>query len=315
VSEQTYFEEAARMYAHVKLSDDSVIPQTYSNEHGTSCQYPTGKRMSDQNTHLLNRIHPSAVIEVDELTLGVGVTIGANVVIKARKVVIDDFVQIGDGCKFFVPELRIGDYSRLGDLVLGIGTKPMLLGRNLYVGRLVRLDSRGGLTIEDNCGIGDSSALWSHIRHGDTVQGCRWDKEYPLVIEHDAWLVAKVTVGGCQRIGARVQVFNESNVTKKELPADTVWQGNPACDVTEKIGPQFEALEDDEKWGRLMQELDRFAAEYPHYRSELGISHPAEHDPLKTWIDPISRTYTKRRSAAEVAFLRFTLAKFVPVNE
>jgi acetyltransferase-like isoleucine patch superfamily enzyme len=303
VSEQSYFEEAARMHARVKLLDDNVIWQTYSNEHGTSCQYPTGKRMSDQNTHLLNRIHPSAVIEVDELTMGVGVTIGANVVIKARKVTIGDFVTVGDGCKFFVPELSIGDYSRLGDLVLGIGTKPMLLGKNLYVGRFVRLDSRGGLEIHDNVGIGDSSQLWGHIRHGDIVQGCRWNKENPLVIEHDAWLVAKVTVGGCERIGAHAMIFNESNVTKREIPPGTTWRGNPAVDVTDKTGPQFEPISDDEKWARLDAEIARFEFEHPEYTGQLdGV------------FDPVARTYRKRRTAAEVAFLRGTLAKFTPAE-
>jgi acetyltransferase-like isoleucine patch superfamily enzyme len=299
VSEQTFFEEAAKMHAPLK----QLMPDTYAMNH---------------NAHLINHIHPSAVIEVDELTLGVGVTIGANVVIKARKVTIGDFVTVGDGCKFFVPELSIGDYSRLGDLVLGIGTKPMLLGRNLYVGRLVRLDSRGGLTIEDNCGIGDSSAIWTHIRHGDTVQGCRWDKEYPLVIEHDAWLVAKVTVGGCQRIGARAMIFNESNVTKREIPPDTTWKGNnPIEDVTAKVGPQFETLEDGEKFDRLFDEVARFKDEYPEHADGIAACAwmlPSVPENV-TMFAAVDRTYTKRRTAAEVAFLRFTLAKFVPLGD
>jgi acetyltransferase-like isoleucine patch superfamily enzyme len=286
VSEQSFFEQAARMHATLK----KLMPDTYAMNH---------------NAHLINHIHPSAVIEADELTMGVGVTIGANVVIKARKVVIGDFAQIGEGCKFFVPELRIGDYSRLGDLVLGIGTKPMLLGMNLYIGRFVRLDSRGGLEIHDNCGVGDSSAIWNHIRWGDTVQGCRWDKEYPLVIEHDAWLVAKVTLGGCQRVGARAIIFNEANVTKREIPPDTAWAGNPLTDVTDnpKFGPQFEPISDDEKWARLDAEIARFEFEHPEYTGQLdGV------------FDPVARTYRKRRTAAEAAFLRGTLAKFTPAE-
>jgi acetyltransferase-like isoleucine patch superfamily enzyme len=304
VSEQSYFEEAARMHATLK----QLMPDTYAMNH---------------NAHLINHIHPSAVIEADEVALGVGVTIGANVVIKARKVVIGDFVTVGDGCKFFVPELRIGDYSRLGDLVLGIGTKPMLLGRNLYVGRLVRLDSRGGLEIQDNVGIGDSSAIWTHIRHGDVVQGCRWDKEYPLVIEHDAWLVAKVTVGGCQRIGARAMIFNESNVTKREIPPDTVWKGNnPIEDVTAKVGPQFETHPDPiidlfQKQDRLDAEIDRFNDERPDLPDVLfsGMPNADARQEHITYFNVRDRTYTKRRTAAEVAFLRYTLAKFVPLGD
>jgi len=256
------------------------------------------------NAHLLTYVHPTARLEVDDLTIGVGVTIGAHVHIKARRVVIGDFASIGDFSKVYVPEFAVGDYTRIGDSLLAIGTKPMTLGRNLYVGRGVRLDSRGGLLIEDNVGIGDSSQLWTHIRHGDIVQGCRWDKEYPLHIEHDAWLVAKVTVGGCQHIGARVQVFNESNVTKRELPADTTWAGNPACDVTDRFGPQFEAISDDEKRLRLQRELARFYAAYREYDGALDGT-----------FNAVTRTYHKSRTAAEVSFLRFTLAKFVPEGE
>jgi hypothetical protein len=34
-----------------------------------------------------------------------------------------------------------------------------------------------------------------------------------------------------------------------------------------------------------------------------------------TMFAAVDRTYTKRRTAAEVAFLRFTLAKFVPLGD
>ena len=258
----------------------------------------------DVNAHMVNRIHPTAQIDAESIQIGCGVTIGAGVVIKARRVVIGDFVYIGDGSKFFVPELTVGDYSRINDMALGIGTKPMLLGRNLYIGRGVRLDSRGGLRIDDNVGIGDSSQLWTHIRHGDVVQGCRWDREYPLHIEHDVWLVAKVTVGGCERIGARTMVFNESNVTRRELPRDTTWAGNPAVNVTEKMGKQFADFDDDQKRAALAGELARFYEAYPQYAGALdGV------------FDAVTRTYHKSCTAEEVAFLRFTLAKFVPRGE
>ena len=333
MSEQAYFEAAARMHAKLKRievdADTTFDPRddkwkTWDSTRGTSsiATFREPNTMTDQNAHLITHVHPSAVIDCPDVQIGDGVSIGANVRIKADTLRIGDFVQIGDGCKFFVPELRIGDYSRLGDLVLGIGTKPMLLGRNLYIGRLVRLDSRGGLTVEDNVGIGDSSAIWTHIRHGDTVQGCRWDKEYPLVIEHDAWLVAKVTVGGCQRIGARAMIFNESNVTKREIPADTTWKGNnPIENVTESVGPQFETISNQDKWERLNAEIKRFEAEHPQYMNAIicvaedpGVLAPLMSEGV-TILGCFDRVYVKRRTAAEVAFLRFTLAKFTPLGE
>lgn len=276
-----------------------------------------------ETKHLENHIHPTTRIEAEHVEIGVGVHIGANVHIKAQHVVIGDFVSIGDGCKFYVPEFRIGDYSRVGDLALGVGTKPMVLGRNLYIGRLVRLDSRGGLTIEDNVGIGDSSQIWTHIRWGDPVQGCRWDKEYPLVIERDAWLVAKVTVGGCQRIGARAMIFNESNVTKREIPADTSWRGNPACDVTEVVGRQFEELSAHERYARLWAQIVEFENAHPEHIGMLVAVLPNNHVPSTphgipynaTFFHARERVYTKHCTAAEVAFLRWTLAKFTPIGE
>lgn len=256
------------------------------------------------NAHLVTNIHPSAFIDCPDVQIGVGVFIEKGVRIVSKRVRIGDFVYIGRNATIRAPEFAIGDYTRLNEMSFAGGAKPLSIGRNCYFGRSVYLDSNGGLTIDDNVGVGASSQLWTHIKYGDIVQGCRWDKEYPLHIEHDAWLVAKVTVGGCQHIGARVQVFNESNVTKRELPADTTWAGNPACDVTDRFGPQFEAISDDEKRLRLQRELARFYAAHPEYDGALDGT-----------FNAVTRTYHKSRTAAEVSFLRFTLAKFVPEGE
>lgn len=252
-------------------------------------------------------------IQADDVQIGVGVVIEPGVFIRAEKVVIGDFAYIGPGVRIYVPQIDIGDYTRINEGSFLGGTKPMTIGRNGYFGKSVQLDSRGGLMIGDHVGVGSLSQIWTHIRHGDTVQGCRWNKEYPLVIEDDVWLVARVTVGGATRIGARAMVFNESNVTRNLLP-DRSYAGNPACDVTDKMGRQFETLAPEQKLARLEAEIDEFEQAHPQYwPHQLKACLTADDfEPGKTCFEVTTRTYTKRYTVAEVAFLKWTLAKFIP---
>jgi acetyltransferase-like isoleucine patch superfamily enzyme len=257
-------------------------------------------------------------IEADEVQLGVGVVIEPGVFIRAEKVVIRDFAYIGPSVRIIVPEFTLGDYTRINEGSFLGGTKPMRIGRNGYFGKSVQLDSRGGLTIGDHVGVGSLSQIWTHIRHGDTVQGCRWDKEYALTIEDDVWLVARVTVGGAQHIGARAMVFNESNVTRN-LRQDRTYAGNPVVDVTEKMGPQFEPLTPLEKLARLDVEIFKFEHEHPEYAGQLTACLDAgafalEPNKDTTCFEVTTRTYTKRYTQAEVTFLKSTLAKFIPAG-
>lgn len=273
---------------------------------------------SDHNTHLVNHIDPSVIIDCPDVTIGVGVTIERGTKIKADKLVISDFVYIGDNVTLRAPEIRIGDYTRLNALSYGGGRKPLILGRNLYLGRGVYLDSNGGLTLEDNVAAGAGSQVWTHIQHGDQIQGLnpRWHQERALTIRKDAWLVGRVVVSNAQDIGARALVLNESNVLC-DIPADTTWAGNPAKDVTEKVGRQFEPLFDSERESLFLASIDRFEAAHPEHISYIAIGkeYGAPWGKQLSYFDPISRTYTKRRTAAEVAFLRFTSGKFVPTGE
>lgn len=258
----------------------------------------------DQNTHLINHIDPSVVIDCPDITIGVGVTIERGTRIKAGKLVIGDFAYIGDNVTLRAPEVRIGDYTRVNALTYGGGRKTLSIGRNVYLGRGVYLDSNGGLTLEDNTAAGAYSQLWTHIQHGDLIQGLnpRWHQERALVVHKDAWLVGRVVVSHAQDIGARALVLNESNVLC-DIPADTTWAGNPAKDMTDKLGRQFQDISEREKLMRFDAELSRFEAAYPQFDEDLGNN-----------FDPVERLYTKRRTAAEVAFLRFTSGKFTPVG-
>lgn len=264
-----------------------------------------GYAMKGQDAHLVTHIAADVVIDCPDVTIGQGVTIERGTRISAKKLVIGDFAYIGDHVTLRAPEVRVGDYSRVNAYTYGGGRKPLFLGRNLYIGRGVYLDSNGGLTLQDNVAFGASSQVWTHCQHGDRVQGLnpRWHTERTLVIEKDAWCIGRVVVSNAERIGARALVLNESNVLC-DIPEDTTWAGAPAKDVTHRLGPQFMTLTEDEKCQHLEDDIDHFEALYPQYIGQLD-----------TAFDAVTRTYRKRKTAAEVSFLKWTTAKFVPAGE
>jgi hypothetical protein len=136
-----------------------------------------------------------------------------------------------------------------------------------------------------------------------------------LIVRKDAWCIGRVVISNATEIGERALVLNESNVLHN-IPADTTWAGNPAKDVTDKLGRQFEELSDDEKALRLYAEIRRFENRtgYFGFLSSRSCEAKFGTDPRVTYFSVSERTYTKRRTAAEVAFMRFTSGKFVPIE-
>jgi acetyltransferase-like isoleucine patch superfamily enzyme len=275
----------------------------------------------DQNTHLINRIHPTAIIDVEELTLGVGVEIGAGTVIKCKRAVIGDFTLIGDNVTIRTPDFRLGDYSRLNAHSYAGGRKHLHIGRNGYYGRGCYFDSNGGLTLEDNTAFGAYSQVWTHCQHGDQIFGLnpRWHTERELFVRKDAWCIGRVVISNATEIGERALVLNESNVLH-DIPADTTWAGNPAKDLTDKLGPQFDEIADDEKRARLQLVIEQFIARYPQYEGQVvharqTIDPRIDKKRGVSYFNAVDRTYTKKRTAAEVAFLKWSSGKFTPVGE
>jgi acetyltransferase-like isoleucine patch superfamily enzyme len=275
----------------------------------------------DQNTHLVNRIPAGMFDKCRDVTVGVGVVIEDGVRFMCDKVTIGDFVYIGRGTTIRTPELSIGDYTRLNEASYCGGRKPLHIGRNVYLGRGVYLDSNGGLTLEDNTLAGAYSQLWTHIEGGDMIQGCApWlHQERELVLRKDAWLVGRVVISNATEIGERAVVLNESNVLKN-IPADTTWAGNPAKDVTDKLGPQFDNIDNVTRVDLMHLEIDRFEKLHPEHAGKIWATDGLASSVVRvnkghTLFYVRERTYTKRRTAAEVAFMRFTSGKFTPVGE
>ena len=255
-------------------------------------------------------------IEADVVELGDGVNIAPTARIRARRVSIGDNCFIGDGVVIDVGEFVLGDYSRIQAHTVGFGVEALRIGRNCWIGGRCDLDSQGGLDIYDNVGIGSMSQVWSHIRHGDVVQGCRFDSRSRTVIEQDAWLVGSCLVSPV-RVGRRSMALLGSVVTR-DLAPDRTFAGVPATDVTDRVGPQFAPITDVEKARRLRNRIEEFEVARPEFRGRLRVvmSRDEVLDDGTTSFIIAERTYTKRGGPAESEFLKsYGNVKFIPLGE
>ena len=260
-------------------------------------------------------------IDAEEIVIGQGVLVEEGALIagkngRAARVVLGDHCFIGRGTRILVPEFRLGDYSKLHARSFAHGERPLQIGRNCWIGGGTVLDSMGGLTVDDNVGIGSQSQIWTHIRFGDIVEGCRFFQERSMWIGKDAWFVGHCVVSPVA-VGERSMALAGSVVTRDML-ANHVYGGVPAADLTDKIGGQFEPRSVGEKAARLRELIDAFTSRHPEYAGQLLVAaSPDEIRPGVCCFDVSRRVYTKTRSEAEVAFLKahVPLVKFTPLGE
>lgn len=260
-------------------------------------------------------------IHAEEVSIGRGVVIEEGVVIrgktslKAKRVVIGDHAFIGHSTRIAVDDLEIGDYVVLHNHSLVTGDKPCRIGHCCWFGQNVILNSAGGLTIGRGVGVGAYSQLWSHVAHGDTLQGCRWNSVKPLVIEDDVWFVGHCIVSPI--IARERSMALIGSVVTKDMEANHVYAGVPAQDTTGRLGPQFAPVSVEEKQQRLTDLLETFYAKHPQFRPGTikAVSSLDEvADAECTTFDVSTRTYNKRLTDVEVAFMKFLLPtiKFFP---
>lgn len=250
--------------------------------------------------------------------IGIGVVIEPGAVIEADQVELGDFAFIGRDVRIKVPVFRMGEYSKLHAFSFLYGHKPMQIGRNCWIGEHTVLDSHAGLDIFDNVGIGAHSQVWTHIQHGDTVEGCRFHSSRYASIGEDAWLVGHCIMSPI-RMAPRSMALAGSVLTKDTLP-NHVYAGTPARDVTDKMGPQFEDRTAEEKTRRLVDVVQAFERRHPKFAGFMGVATPDQLLPKGnshvTWINAATRTYTKRLTEAEVTFRKeHPLLRVKPAGE
>lgn len=258
-------------------------------------------------------------IDADEIQLGRNVVIEPGVTISgiggpARRIVIGDNVYIGSDTKIRVPELVVGDYSRINNHALIYGYEPVQIGHNGWFGQNIVLNSTAALSIGNNCCVGAYSQLWTHFQFGDVMEGCRFNSAAALTLQSDVWISGHCVVSPI--IAEARSLALPGSVVTSDMRSNRVYAGNPARDVTDRVGTQFETVPLQRKLDYLCQRLAEFIAQHPAYaKGEIGI---CAGDALavagRSMFDVATRSYTKTGSHAEIAFMSYLLprAKFVP---
>ena len=225
-------------------------------------------------------------------------------------------VTIGHGCKIMrdvrvdVKNLTIGEYTTIhhGSVLTG---ETVNIGHNCWFGHYCILDGHGGLLdIHNNVAAGAHSQLWSHIKFGDVLAGCRWHRMESLVIEDDVWFVGHCIVASI--VARKRSMLMVGGVAVKEMKENHVYAGTPAKDMTDVFGPQFGDPGDVTAKFRIL--VDEYAATGAD-TSFIEIRDGDWPETEKTVFSPGSREYQPRYSDEETAFMRFLLhdkAKFVP---
>lgn len=251
-------------------------------------------------------------IYADEIILGKNVVISETAVIRglngnAKRVEIGDNTYIGDNVQIIVDDFKIGDYSKVHHHSNFHGYKPLHIGHNAWIGQGTIIDSIGGTTIGDNCGIGAYSQLWSHIRYGDPLEGCNYESNSPLTVGKDVWFVGHCIISPINAADKSMALVG--SVVTKDMEKNHIYGGSPAKDLTNKIQPQFTPLSINEK-RKLMSQFN--------IGSDIKLIEDwDEAIDLETvsYFNIVDRTYNKRQTENEINFmkqLQSKLIKFTP---
>ncbi len=262
---------------------------------------------------LRNRIVAREVVLGKDVVIEHGVTISGNGG-PAERIVLGDNVYIGENCKIRTPVLEIGDFTQIHNHGLIYGLKPIRIGHNGWFGQNTILNATESLTIGDNCGVGAYSQLWTHIAYGDVMEGSRFHSAKPMTIGKDVWFVGHCIVSPIVAKDRSMAMVGA--VITRDMQENRLYAGCPAKDVTDKLGAPISPTTVEQKLSYVQARLEEFAQRSTDWKpGEIGISAGGSVIvPGETLFDVVDRTYNKRRTATEVAFMRFLLpeAKFTP---
>lgn len=257
-------------------------------------------------------------IKADFISLGKNVVIEPTAIIRgvsgnAKSVVIGDNVYIGDSVQVICDDFKLGDYSKIQHHTNIHGYKPCHIGHNAWIGQYTIIDSIGGTTIGNNCGVGAHSQLWSHIKYGDTLEGCRFLSEKPLLVGNDVWFVGHCIISPI--VAENKSMAMVGSVVTKDMKYNNIYAGSPAVSISEKIGNQFEEVSVVQKYDKMKEYLQKFGEDEGIIivtdKTEINFNDG------KSYFDVSTRHYKKVGSDVEIKFMKYLLpdkAKFVPFN-
>lgn len=251
------------------------------------------------------------IIKLSEnISIGNNVALGPN----CKEIKIGFGCFIGNDVYIDLDHLEIGDYTTIhhGSIIHGINTK---IGHNCWFGHYTIIDSLGGDTkIGNNVGVGAHSQLWSHMKFGDTLNGCRWNSSSRLHIDDDVWLVGHCIVGPIH--AKEKSMLMTGGVAVKDMEENNIYAGSPAQNVTEKFGPQFDTISYEEKLRRFFILRAKFCKEENIHESSFEVVEEYSEKPNITQFNIRERSYRPNRSSAEYKFIKFMLyekAKWLPI--
>lgn len=258
-----------------------------------------------------------------DFTLGAGSSI-AGIGGPAQSVQIGDQVRIGDGVEIRARNIRIGDYVTIHRNTTIYGYDDISIGECSWIGQNVILNCTAALSIGRGCILSAYCNVWTHFSGGDVLQGCRYDQARPCQLGDDVWIGVQASIAPV-RIGERALVLAGS-ILSKDVAANEVWGGNPAANLTEKLGRPYQELSQEVKFELLCAKLREFwsgpalaaglarATDLPEvaaldWLSIGGITvtkgaAPADGSSI---FDVRSRSYSKQGTPQEIAFMRYLL--------
>lgn len=263
----------------------------------------------------MNSYHTGQIL-ADEVSIGRNVVIHPSAMIsgpdggKAHRITIGDNCYIGERVVIRCPDFSIGDYSKIHHDTNVHGYRPCTIGHNAWIGQFCIIDSIGGTEIGNNCGVGAHSQLWSHIKYGDTLEGCRFLAEKPLRVGMDVWFVGHCIVSPI--LAADRSMAMVGSVITKDMAENTIYAGSPAKEISSKVGPQFMQVTVAQKMDKMREYLGDYGK-----GDSLCIVETSDdfRDDGRTYFAVKSREYTKQGSEEEISFMKYLLparAKFTP---
>lgn len=235
---------------------------------------------------------------------------------KAKSIFIGDNCYIGENVQIICDDFSLGDYSKLQHNINIHGYLPCHIGHNAWIGQFTIIDSIGGTTIGNNCGIGAHSQIWSHIKFGDTLEGCRFLTEKPMIIGNDVWFVGHCIVSPINAADKSMAMVG--SVITKDMNYNEIYAGSPAKSISDKIGFQFNVVSIEEK----LQKMNFFLDQWNGNKKAIQIVEDASRIDLNnqkvTYFNVSDRTYTKNGTEDEISFMKFLLpakGKFTPITK
>jgi len=243
---------------------------------------------------------------MNNIKIGKNTYISPTATLKGENIVIGDGCYIGDNVQILVDNFQMGDYCKIHNKSTLHGYKPMRIGHNAWIGQGTIIDSIGGTTIGNNCGIGAYSQLWSHIRYGDPLEGCNYESESPLTIGDDVWFVGHCIVSPITAKDKSMALVG--SVITKDMEYNHIYAGSPAKDITNKIKPQFSDITISDK-RKIMSQF-----KLPNSVRLIEVDEEIT-DSNISYFNITNRKYTKRGTEDEFNFMKILqskLIKFIP---